>query len=122
MISAGEDHEGAFLELVDRAPPDVRLGDLGDRDRGLDPEGHADRLELRLQRQRVDDHREHAHVVARRFFDAMFGDGRAADDVAAADDHRHLDTQIADLADLLGEVPRVLRGDAEFTVSEKCFA
>ncbi len=107
---------------MDRPPADVGLGDLGDRDRGLDPHRHTDRFELRLQRERVDDHGKHAHVVARRLFDAVLGDRGSADDVASADDHRHLDPEIAHLADLLGEVLRVLRGDAEFAVSEERFA
>ena len=31
--TAGEDHDSAFLEVANRPPADVRLGDLGDRDR-----------------------------------------------------------------------------------------
>jgi hypothetical protein len=107
---------------MDGAAADVGLSDLGDRDGRLHPDLHPNRLELRLQREGVDDHREHAHVVARRLLDAVLGDRGAADDVAPANHHSHLNAEIADLADLLGEVARVLRGDAELPVSEERFA
>ena len=118
----GEDHDGPLLELMDRAPADVGLGDLRDRDRGLHSHRHPYRLELGLQRERVDDHGEHPHVVARRLFDAVLGDRRATDDVAAADDHGHLNAEITHLPDLLGEIARVFGRDAEFLVSEQCLA
>ena len=107
---------------MDRPPADVGLGDLRDRDGRLHSHWNPDRLELRLQRESVDDHREHAHVVARRLFDAVLGDGRAANDVAPTDDHGYLDAEIAHLADLFGEVLRVLRRDPEFAVSEERLA
>ena len=114
----GEDHDVALLEVVDRPPADIGLGDLGDRDRGLNAHLGSDGLELALQRQGVDDHGEHAHVMRGRLFDAVFGDRGAAHDVAATDDDGDLRAEVMDLLDLLGEVTRVLRGDAERTLAE----
>ena len=118
----GEDDDEALLELVDRAPADVRLRDLDDRERRLHARRHTERLELRLEREGVDDHGEHAHVVARRLLDAVLRDGRAAHDVAAADDDGDLHTEVVDLLDLVGEIPRVLRRDAELAIPEERLA
>src|SRR2546430_2084438 len=118
----GEDDDEALLELVDRAPADVRLRDLDDRERRLHARRHTERLELRLEREGVDDHGEHAHVVARRLLDAVLRDGRAAHDVAAADDDGDLRAEVVDLLDLVGEIPRVLRRDAELAIPEERLA
>src|SRR6185503_12216998 len=85
------------------------------------PDGHVDRLELRLQCERVDDHRQHAHVVTRRLLDPVLRDRGATNDVAAAYDYGHLDAELAHLADLLGEITGVLGRDAELSVSEEGF-
>src|SRR5439155_26152950 len=82
----------------------------------------ADRFEQRRQLECIDDQHEHAHLMPRRLFDAVLSERRAADDIAAANDYGHLNAEIAHLADLLGEVLRVLRGDTEFAVSEERFA
>ena len=108
--------------MVDRPAADIRFGDFGDGDRGLDAHGDPDRLELRLERESVDDHREHAHVVRGRLLDAMLGHRGAAHDVPAADHHRDLHGEVAHLLDLLGQIARVLRGDTELTVAQKGFA
>ena len=64
-------------------------------------------LERVLQRERVDDGREHAHVVGGRAVHAARARRQAAEDVAAADDDAGLDAERLDLADVLGD----LRGD-----------
>ena len=71
--AGGEDHDAALLEVAHRAAADVGLGDLGDRDRRLHARVHAVLLERVLQRQRVEDGREHAHVVAGRAVHARGG-------------------------------------------------
>ncbi len=63
--AGGEDHDAALLEMAHRAPADVRLGDLRDRDRRLHPRVGAEALERVLQRERVQERREHAGVVRR---------------------------------------------------------
>ena len=55
---------------------------------------HAVLLEAVLQRERVDDRREHAHVVALRAVHALGCTLDATIDVAATNDHGDLDTVI----------------------------
>src|SRR3546814_15051611 len=50
-----------------------------------------------LQRKRVDDGRQHAHVVGRRPFDALRRPADAAEDVAGADDETDLRAERMDL-------------------------
>src|SRR2546422_3519285 len=118
----GEDDEVALLEMMDRASPDVRFGDLRDGDGRLHPRRNAHGLELRLQRERVDDHGEHAHVMRGRLLDPVLRDGRAAHDVPAPDHHRHLYAEIVDLLDLEREVVRVLGGNAELPITQERLA
>ena len=81
-----------------------------------------DVLERVLQRQRVDDRRQHAHVVGGRAVHALGAGGQAAEEVAAADDDRRLDAELLDLGDVLGD----LRGDggidAELLLAHEGFA
>ena len=99
--SGGENHDAALFEMADRAAPDVRLGDLVHRDRGLHARGDAHALERVLQRERVDHGREHAHVIGGRAVHAGLFVNLAAPDVSAADDDRDRDARAADLGDLL---------------------
>jgi hypothetical protein len=71
-----------------------------DRERRQDPRGQALVLEDVLERERVDDRREHAHRVAGRLGDAVLGDRGAADDVAAADHDRDLGADRGGFLDL----------------------
>jgi len=76
-------------------------------DRGDDARQDALLLECVLQRKRVDHGREHAHVVGGRAIHAACAGRNAAEDVAAADDDRRLDTHALNL----GHVARNLRRD-----------
>ena len=86
-----EDHAAALLEVAHRAPADVVLADFLDADRRHDACVAAEGFEGVLQRERVHDGREHAHVVGRDAVHAGASEARAAKDVAAADDDRDLD-------------------------------
>ena len=101
--AAGEDHRSPLLEMADRAPPDERLGDRPDLDRGLDARRDGALLERVLQRQGVDHRRQHPHVVAGDAVDSLVAGGDAADDVAAADHDRELDAEAVDVGDLVGD-------------------
>ena len=57
-------------------------------------------LQARLQRQPVDDRRQHAHVVGGRALHATRAGRLAAPDVAAADDDGDLDAERDDLRHL----------------------
>ena len=97
----GEDHDAALLEVPASAQRHVRLRDLGHLDRRLHPRGDVDLLQRVLQRQRVHDRGEHAHVVGAVAVDA--GRLPAAPDVAAAHHDRGLDAEVDDLGELPGE-------------------
>ena len=79
-------------------------------------------LERVLQRQRVDDRGEHAHVVGGRAVHALGAGRQAAEQVAAADHDGGLDAELLDLGDVLGD----LRGDggvdAELLLAHESFA
>ena len=82
----------------------IRLGDLGHLDGGLHPGGLAQVLQHVLQRQRIDDGRQHAHVVALSLVDADFHGINSPPDVAAA--HHHGDVYFKpgpQVANLLGD-------------------
>src|SRR5829696_2425973 len=82
----GEDDDAALLEVPNSTPADVRLGDLLDLDRGLDPGGYTAPFEGGLQRHRVYYGAQHRHVVGRGpLYTELVGDVRTAEDVAAAD-------------------------------------
>src|SRR5690606_37042183 len=83
--TGGEDHDPPLLEVPDRAAANVILADLVDLQRGHRAGGDAAPLERILQRERIDDRREHAHVIGRHAIHAGLGKPRAAKDVAAAD-------------------------------------
>ena len=101
----GEDHDPALLEVADRPAADVRLGDLGHRDRGLHAGGLAERLERVLEGERIDDRGQHAHVVGAGAVHAPTRSREAPEDVPAADDDGDLDVE-------LGARGRHLLGDA----------
>ena len=61
--AGGEDHDAALLQVADRAPADVRLRDLGGCERGHHAGVRASPLERVLQRERVQERREHPRVV-----------------------------------------------------------
>ena len=89
--AGGEDRHAALLEVPHRATADVVLADLVDAHRGHDADLHAEALERVLQRERVHDGREHAHLVGGDAVHAGASEPRAAEHVAAADDDRDLD-------------------------------
>ena len=99
--------------MADGAPPDVGLGHLRHVDGGLHPGGLAEAFERVLEREGVDDGRQHAHVVGLGTIHAGAGTGHPPPDVAAADDHRHVDALVgADTGDLVGDVVGELSVDA----------
>ena len=92
--TGGEHDHPPLFEVADGAPRDVGLGDLGHRDRGLDARRLPHAFERVLQRERVDDGRQHPHVVGSRPVHAALGAGHAAEDVPAADHYRDLHAQL----------------------------
>ena len=79
-------------------------------------------LERILQRERVDDRGEHAHVVGGRAVHAPGAGGDAAEDVAAADDDGGLRRRALDFGDVLGDLCRDGRVDAVALLAHQGFA
>ena len=101
--SRHDDHP-AFLQVPHSAAANIGLGDLGHLDGSLHPGGLAQVLQHVLQRQRIDDCCQHAHVVALGLVDADFHGIHSPPDVAAT--HHHGDVYFkpgAQVADLLGD-------------------
>ena len=80
-----EQHDTALLEVAHRPAADVGLGDLGDGDRRLDARVRTESLECILEREGVEERREHAGVVGGRAVHPLGGGLHAAVEVAAAD-------------------------------------
>ena len=95
-----EDRDASFLEVAHGAAPNVVLADLVDLQRRHDAYARAQALERVLHRKRVDDGREHAHLIGGHAIHAGLGQARAAEDIAAADDETDLDAEPDDFFDL----------------------
>ena len=84
-----------------RAPPDERFRNLRHRNGALHPRGRAQFFQRILERQRIDNRRQHPHVIARGAFNAAFTAAQPAKNIAAADHHDHLHPEVAHFANLL---------------------
>ena len=89
-----------------RAPPNIGFRDLLHLNRRLHARGDADAFERILQGERVDDGREHAHVIGVRAVHAGRFVRFPAPDVAATDDDRDRNAEPRDFGDLLGHPSR----------------
>ena len=83
---------------------DEGLGHRAHLDGGGDTRRDADVLEGVLEREGVDDGREHAHVVGGGAVHALGAGRQPAEQVAAADHDRGLDAELLDFADVLGDL------------------
>ena len=113
--AGGEDHDPSLLEVAHRAAADVRLGDLRDLERGEDARVGTGALERVLQRQRVQDGREHARVVRGRAVHSLGRGRHAAVDVPAADDDRELEALRLHVDDLAGDRRRSRFGSMPYS-------
>ena len=84
--------------------------------------GDAVVLERVLQRQRVDDRRQHPHVVGRRAVHALRARRQAAEQVAAADHDRGLDAELLDLLDVFRDLGGDRGVDSELLLAHQGFA
>ena len=120
--AGGKDDGAAFLEMSNRAAPNVRLGDLLHADRRHDAGVDALPLEDVLHGQRVDHRAEHAHVVGGDAVHASLRKQRAADDVAAADHESDRRPGLDDGDDFVGDPADGVEVVAESLVSGEGFA
>lgn len=120
--AAREDHDAAFLQMPDGAPPDERLGHLIHFDGSLHACIDFLLLERILQRQRVDDRGQHTHVIGGNAVHVTRLVGHAAEKIAAADYDRDLHAQFVnvrqlggDLVDASGIDTKALMGSQSFS-------
>jgi hypothetical protein len=117
--TGAEDDHATLLHVPDRPARDVGLGDLAHRDGGLDAGLDVVlALEEVLQREAVHDGAEHADVVGARPVHPPLLQFLAAEEVAAADHHRHLGAGADDLGDLAGDGLDHPRIDADASAAE----
>ena len=94
-----KDHYLAFFQVLQSLGAHIGLDNLLDRN-GRHDTGDQPLLVHRIgQRQRIHDGCQHAHVVRRRAIHPDRTTGHPTEDVAAADDHRHLDTHVHNFCD-----------------------
>src|SRR4051812_25942976 len=117
-----EDHDAAFLQVAHRAAADVGLGDLADVERRLHARVHLELLERVLELQRVEDDRQHPHVVRGRAVHALGGARDAAVDVPCPQHDRDLDAAVVDALDLLGDLAQALQVGAVLEVAHERLA
>src|SRR4051812_462455 len=117
-----EDHDAALLEVAHRAAADVGLGDLADVEGRLHARVHVELLERVLELQRVQDDREHAHVVGGRAVHALRRARDAAVDVAGPEHDRDLDAAIVHPLDLLCDLAQALEVGAVLEVAHERLA
>ena len=120
--AAPDDHHVARFEVFDGTGFGVVFADGFHADRGEHLASDAVVFERRLERQRVDDRGEHAHLVALHAVEALFGAREAAEDVAAADDDADLDARCCGGFDLLGVGLQHLGGKPVFLSALQRFA
>src|SRR3954454_3679 len=120
--AGGEDDDAPLLEMAHRAAADVGLGDLADVERGLHARVDVELLERVLELQRVEDDREHPHVVGRRAVHALGRSGDPAVDVARPQHDRDLDAAIVHALDLLGDLAQALEVGAVLEVAHERLA
>ncbi|SOY46183.1 hypothetical protein CBM2587_A160060 [Cupriavidus taiwanensis] len=119
--AGGEDHHLALFQLADCARADIGLDHLVHAQRRLHAAfdiGVAHRV---LQRQRVHHGGQHAHVVGRGTVHAGGAAGDAAEDIAAADHHRHLHAELHDLGNVVHHRLDGRAVDAEGIVAHQGF-
>jgi hypothetical protein len=86
--------------MTHRAPPDIRLAHRLHRDRRQYPRRHSRLFERVLQRERVDNRRQHPHLIGGRAIHPALLVRAATQDIARADHQRELDPQTGYFLDL----------------------
>jgi len=96
-----DDDHAARFQVLDSPRLGEVFADGLHADGGQHLGAHAVVLQRRLERQRIDDRGQHAHLVALDTVEAFLGPRHAAEDVAAADDDAYLHAACGRCLDLL---------------------
>lgn len=98
-----EDDDAFLFQVADSAATDIWLGNLihadGADNAAMDTKG----FQRGLHAKRVHHGRQHAHIVSGRTFHPLGASLKAAEDVAATDDHADLDTKVMNRFHLAGD-------------------
>ena len=96
--AGGQDDDSAFFQMADTASANERLSDFLHLNRRLQPRLYAGVLERVLQREAIDDSRQHPHVVCGGCLDRSTHSGElfAAEDVSATANDRELHAPLID--------------------------
>ena len=108
--------------MPDRTAPDVRLGDLRHGDRRLHAGVDTKALERVLERERVEQRREHPRIVGGRAVHPLGGCRHPAIDVPGTHDYGELRPRLLDGHDLLGDRADGLRVDPVLALAEERLA
>ncbi len=119
---ANEEHDAALLQVPQRAPPDVGLGELLHADRRHHPRLDPPPLEGVLEREGVDHGGEHPHVVGGDAVHPLLRRLRPPHDVATADHEPERDAALVHLADFVGNVLHRRPPDPEAALAREGFA
>src|ERR1017187_1219430 len=120
--ASGENGDAALFQVADGAAADVRFGPRPHLDGSHHASRDADLLESVGERQRVDDGGEHAHVVGRNAIHLAARAGDAAEDIAAAHHHAHLDAGRGHAGNLLRQAVDAIGIDAELRAARQHLA
>ena len=108
--------------MTHRATTNERLSHLRHGNGALHASRHAVFFKPVLEREGIDDGREHAHVIPSRPLDAALASSQAAKNIAATDDDDDLDAELAHLANLSRHVVDRFRADADAGLASQRFA
>src|SRR5712692_2892216 len=108
-----KNHHAVFFQVPDRAPPDERLGNLFHLDGAQHAREHAFFFQRILKRQRIDDRREHAHVIAGGSVDLESLLSGPAENISAADHDRRLHSKFVYIFQFTRDSLNRLSVDAE---------
>jgi hypothetical protein len=86
-----------------------------------DPGRRTEALKRILQRERINDGREHSHVIGRDPVHTGLGETGAAKNVSATDDHADFDTHRTKLRYLASDALNYLRVDSVGLIAEQGF-
>ena len=99
--------------MPDCLAADIRLCNLPHIDGALHPGIYAPFFQRILKRQTIHHRRQHPHIIRRRAIHALRASGEATPNVAAADDHRTVDSFLANRLDLCRNILYHRRIDAK---------
>src|ERR1700757_2251569 len=102
--------------MPDRAPPNKWLGHLIHLNRRLHPRIHVLLLQRILQRERVDDSRQHPHVIGGYTIHVLGLLRDAAEEISATHYDRDLHAKLLHIGDLSCDAMDALRGDTKALV------